>query len=66
VGDGFGEIALLSDRPRTATILVRKALDVYRLPRDIFLDAVTGSPRAVLAGETLIAGRLGQLRPAGS
>jgi MFS family permease len=64
VGDGFGEIALLSDRPRTATILVRKALDVYRLPREIFLEAVTGSPRAVLAGETLVAGRLAELRHA--
>ena len=64
VGDGFGEIALLSDRPRTATILVRKALDVYRLPRDIFLEALTGSPHAVLAGETLVAGRLTELRHA--
>jgi MFS family permease len=64
MGDGFGEIALLSDRPRTATILVRKALDVYRLPREIFLEAITGSPRAVLAGETLVAGRLAELRHA--
>jgi MFS family permease len=64
MGDGFGEIALLSDRPRTATILVRKPLDVYRLPREIFLEAVTGSPRAVLAGETTVAGRLAELRHA--
>ena len=60
-GDAFGEIALLSDRPRTATISVREALEVYRLPRSIFLEAVTGSPNAVLAGETLVAGRLAEL-----
>ncbi len=60
-GDAFGEIALLSDRPRTATISVREALEVYRLPRSIFLEAVTGSPNAVLAGETLVSGRLAEL-----
>lgn len=63
-GEGFGEIALLYDRPRTATVLVRKTLDVYRLPRDIFLEAVAGSPHAVLAADTLAAGRLGELRHA--
>jgi hypothetical protein len=30
-GDGFGEIALLDDRPRTASIVVREALEGYRL-----------------------------------
>jgi MFS family permease len=60
-GDGFGEIALLSNRPRTATVSVREALDVFRLPRAIFLEAVTGSPHAVRAGETLVAGRIARL-----
>lgn len=63
-GDGFGEIALLSDRPRTATVVVRDTLDVFRLPRAMFLEAVTGSQHAVLAGESLVAGRLAELRHA--
>jgi MFS family permease len=63
-GDGFGEIALLSDRPRTATVSVREALDLFRLPRQIFLEAVTGSPHAVRAGEILVAGRIAELRHA--
>ena len=60
-GDGFGEIALLSDRPRTATVSVRETLDVFRLPRAIFLEAVTGSPHAVRAGEDLVAARIARL-----
>jgi MFS family permease len=60
-GDGFGEIALLSDRPRTATVSVRETLDVFRLPRMIFLEAVTGSPHAVRVGENLVAGRIAEL-----
>jgi CRP-like cAMP-binding protein len=58
IGDGFGEIALLSNRPRTATIVARETLDVYRLPRAIFLEVVTGNQSAVLAAETLVAERL--------
>ena len=60
-GDGFGEIALLSQRPRTATVVVREALEVYRLPRTVFLEAVTGSPHAMIAGEALVSQRLSEL-----
>ena len=57
-GDGFGEIALLDDRPRTASIIVREALEGYRLPREAFLEAVTGSPLSARAGARLVAERL--------
>jgi len=57
-GDGFGEIALLDDRPRTASIVVREALDGHRLPREAFLEAVTGSPLSARAGARLVAERL--------
>ena len=57
-GDGFGEIALLDDRPRTASIVVREALEGYRLPREAFLEAVTGSPLSARAGARLVADRL--------
>jgi len=60
-GDGFGEIALLSDRPRTATVQVVDGMDGYRLPREPFLEAVTGNVSSVLAADELVARRLGEL-----
>lgn len=61
-GDGFGEIALLSDRPRTATVLVQEVLDGYRLPREAFLEAVTGSAQSSTMAARLVADRLAALR----
>ena len=49
-GEGIGEIALLSDRPRTATVRDRAA---DRLPAaaEAFLEAVTGSPNSVVVAD---------------
>jgi MFS family permease len=58
VGEGFGEIALLSDRPRTATVITAATTTLYRLPRPVFLEAVTGNPHAIQAGEALVRERL--------
>ena len=41
-GDCFGEIALLSDSSRTATIKCLTAVDVTVLPRDQFLALAEG------------------------
>jgi MFS family permease len=41
-GEGVGEIALLHDIPRTATVTARSAATVYELHRDRFMTAVLG------------------------
>lgn len=60
-GEGFGEIALLRDRPRTATVEVVERFSGYRLPREAFLAGVTGSPSSVTAADELMDRRLAEL-----
>ena len=57
-GDYFGEIALLRDVPRTATVTALVDSRLYVLLRDDFLAAVTGHEAARAAGQTVVEERL--------
>ncbi len=59
-GDSFGEIALLRDVPRSATVTCVTAGELYAISRDDFLLTVTGHPRS-LATATQIADGLAPL-----
>jgi MFS family permease len=59
LGDFFGEIALLRDVPRTATVRALTGVSLQALERDDFLAAVTESPPSVRAADAVIGARLG-------
>jgi hypothetical protein len=57
-GDFFGEIALLRDVPRTATVRAVEPLELLRLDADIFLSSVNGDPASAEAAGGIVAARL--------
>jgi hypothetical protein len=57
-GDCFGEIALLRDLPRTATVTATETLHTVALARADYLAAVTGNRISARAGEDLADERL--------
>jgi MFS family permease len=57
-GDFFGEIALLRDVPRTATVRALEQLQLYAVERDEFLVAVTGHAPTLEAAEGVVVTRL--------
>jgi len=57
-GDCFGEISLLRDIPRTATVTAQQPLSTLTLGREEFLTAVTGNSTSMAAADALAAHRL--------
>jgi MFS family permease len=62
-GDVFGEIALLHDVPRTASVRTLTDVQLQTLGRDEFLAAVTGHPGSAAEAAVVVSARLGALRP---
>ena len=57
-GEFFGEIGLLRDVPRTATVTAVEDTVLLALGRDDFLAAVTGQREAYLAADDIVTRRL--------
>jgi MFS family permease len=63
-GEGFGEIALLKDVPRTATVEAAEQTTLYVLDREQFLGALSGHAESAAAAEAVAGRRLAAYRPA--
>jgi diacylglycerol O-acyltransferase len=60
-GESFGEIAMLRDTERTATVAAKTDGVVMVLGRDSFLEAVAADPASMVVAEAIINTRLGDL-----
>ena len=57
-GDGFGEIALLHDVTRTATVSALSPVKLYSLEKEPFLEVLTGHPAAHANAHAIAAERM--------
>jgi hypothetical protein len=61
-GEGFGEIALIEDVPRTATVTAVEHVELFALDKEPFILALTGHAPAARAAGDLVSKRLGELQ----
>ena len=59
-GEFFGEIGLLRDVPRTATVTATDDTDLLTVSREDFLDAVRGGEESLAAANDVVTRRLGR------
>jgi MFS family permease len=65
-GSYFGEIALIRDVARTATVTAKTSVVLYALDRDDFLAAVTSHAPSAEAAEEVVSSRLAGIPVAGA
>jgi hypothetical protein len=65
-GDSFGEIAMMRDTPRTASIFAATAVRLWALDRGTFLAAITGSRRVEAAVARVAETRLAATQTTGT
>jgi hypothetical protein len=53
-GDSFGEISLVRDVPRTASVVARTEVLTYTLSREVFLRALSGNPASARAADRVV------------
>jgi hypothetical protein len=62
-GDGFGEIALVSDVPRKASVTAVTEAFLYALDKEPFVRTLTGHSGAAAAARRIVSGHLGDDAP---